>query len=315
MKKIARLRLSLRKLQKRIRNKEIVVLKTDKSGKLTVMKRKEYEKMGLENSENDQKIDRKELRTIEKRLNDQVRFWTRILNTGKNHDHMDRIMTSKICESENVAPKYFMAKDHKIEGGFRPVVSGCNSDTLGLSNTLSEVIESVCMAIESPYEVVSSEDMLARVNKCNESIREKLKADQSSKVEANENFWDEHILLGTDVKSLFPSLSAQETGLAIRKQFMKSPIKWNNIDWRLATLYIKMNESYWKNGELDRIRKYLPERKSKIGRPPSLGTENLELRFNFPYTVDYLSEELKAEVMGLAMEMAVVFFFVPQLYH
>ena len=64
-----------------------------------------------------------------------------------------------------------MYKDHKVEGEFRPVVGGCNSDTLGLNNTLSEVIESVCMAVNEPYEVISSEDMLNRIQGCNDEIR------------------------------------------------------------------------------------------------------------------------------------------------
>ena len=63
-----------------------------------------------------------------------------------------------------------MFKDHKIEGGYRPVVGGCNSDTLGLSNTLSEVVESVAKAVEKPFEVISSEDLLSRIYKCNEKI-------------------------------------------------------------------------------------------------------------------------------------------------
>ena len=63
-----------------------------------------------------------------------------------------------------------MFKNHKIEGGYRPVVGGCNSDSLGLSNTLSELVESVCMAVDQPYEVISSEDLLSRINDCNEKI-------------------------------------------------------------------------------------------------------------------------------------------------
>ena len=74
-------------------------------------------------------------------------MWTRMLNYGANHNHMDRIIALKQSESENVAPKYYMAKDHKKEGGFRPIVSGCSSDTLGLSNTLSEAVVAVCMAL------------------------------------------------------------------------------------------------------------------------------------------------------------------------
>ena len=141
------------------------------------------------------------------------------------------------------------------------MVSGCSSDSLGLFNTVSEVIEAVCMGIEEPYEVVSSEDMLARVYECNKKLakeydgqddkKEKVEKDngQSDKMDKNnsqedknkkeiKDMWTDNILLGSDVKALFPSLSAEETGKAVRKQISKSPVKWNNVDWKLLTLYI-----------------------------------------------------------------------------
>ena len=63
-----------------------------------------------------------------------------------------------------------MFKDHKAEGGFRQVVGGCSSNTLGLSNMLSEVLESVASSRRNPYEVISSEDLLARVENANDKI-------------------------------------------------------------------------------------------------------------------------------------------------
>ena len=130
-----------------------------------------------------------------------------MMNCGENHNHQDRITRSKLCSSENSAPKYYMFKDHKVKGGYRPVVGGCSSDTLGLSNTLSEIIESVANAVNEPFEVISSEDMLSRVAGCNE----KLKLAQTQRDE-NWRWTDEFILLGTDVKSLFPSLTAKNSG-------------------------------------------------------------------------------------------------------
>ena len=128
-------------------------------------------------------------------------------------------MKAKLCNSENAAPMYFMYKDHKQEGGYRPVVGGCSSDTLALSNTLSEVVESVANAKESPFEVISSEDMLSRVTECNRKL-EKMR----TKLGENWKWKEEMILLGSDVKSLFPSMSAELTGKAVRNQFEKSPI-------------------------------------------------------------------------------------------
>ena len=60
-------------------------------------------------------------------------------HVSQSDDHMERVVDSKQSESENVAPKCLLAKDHKKEGGFRPVVSRCSSESLGLSNTLSDL--------------------------------------------------------------------------------------------------------------------------------------------------------------------------------
>ena len=52
----------------------------DKSGKITVIKRSLYEKMGLERCMRDREIQRQDVMKIEKRLNDQVRMWAKLLN-------------------------------------------------------------------------------------------------------------------------------------------------------------------------------------------------------------------------------------------
>ena len=109
---------------------------------------------------------------------------------------MERILSSKIVNSESSAPKYFLYKDHKKEESWRPVVSGCSSNTLGLSNMLSDIVESLCGTIAEPYEVISSEGLLSRCEKFNEWAS------------VQEFDWRErYMLLGSDVCALFPSLS------------------------------------------------------------------------------------------------------------
>ena len=129
--------------------------------------------MGLERSKNDKEITFEELKVRQKRINDTTRYWVKILEAGKYHGHTQRILESKLSESCNVAPSYYMYKDHKAEGGYRQVVGGCSSNTLGLSNLLSEVIDAVSASIEDPYEVISAEDMLYRINEAIKSIAEK----------------------------------------------------------------------------------------------------------------------------------------------
>ena len=305
----------LTKLRKRIAEKAIVVLKTDKSGKLTVIERDKYEKLGKDKNKTDEIIDRRKLRQIESRINAQTKFWTKILNSGKDHGHQDRILQSKQSESQNCAPKYFMYKDHKVEGGWRPVVGGCNSDTLGLSNTLSELVESVCISIESPYEVISCEDMLSRISVCNERIRElresRIKGTQSWSAEKLEN-WDwrqDYILIGTDVSALFPSLSAKNTANSVKKQIWKSKIAWNNIDNKWLTLYLKLNAENLVPEDLNSVKCFLPNRLSNKGKAPSFGATKIEENYVWPQNVEYLTPAMKSKMLGIAMEQAITFFF------
>ena len=169
-------------------------------------------------------------------------------------------------------------------------MGGCSSDTLGLSNTLSEIVESVAMAVNGPYEVISSEDMLSQIQKCNQKLSElrqqksesagtkcsKDKLNQSqpnSTVDSGGLDWrNEYILLGTDVTALFPSLSASNTAKSVRRQIEKSSIVWKNIDARWLTLYLKLFESNMNTKNLKDINHLLPTRISKMGRAPSFGS-------------------------------------------
>ena len=87
--------------------------------------------------------------------------------SGDSHGHRDRIIDSKIVSSEQLASMYLMYKDHKEKRDTRPVVTGCNSNTRGFSNSVSDLLESVNKAKQDAYEVVSGEDMLARVEQYN----------------------------------------------------------------------------------------------------------------------------------------------------
>ena len=149
-----------------------MILKSDKSGRLIAMEKAEYLKMGMKQNGLDKKLTRKEVQKIEEKLNDHTRMLAKAMNMGESHDHLSRILASKISNSENTAPKYYLYKDHKKVESWRPVVSGCSSNTLGLSNLLSEMIESVANAVDNPFEVISSEDLLSRIENFNRLVAE-----------------------------------------------------------------------------------------------------------------------------------------------
>ena len=96
----------LKKLRKRLQEKEIVVLKTDKSGKLTLMNREKYLELGKKMNNGDIRIDRKELRVKERKINEHSKMWTKIVNAGEAHNHYTRIKNSQRIESELATSKY-----------------------------------------------------------------------------------------------------------------------------------------------------------------------------------------------------------------
>ena len=89
------------------------------------MRAEEYIKMGLEHTNKDVEISRRNLMEIEKEINGHAISWCKIWETGRNHKHGERIMSSKVTSSQNLALLYPLYKDHKKEPGkTRPVVTG-----------------------------------------------------------------------------------------------------------------------------------------------------------------------------------------------
>ena len=55
---------------------------------------------------------------------------------------------------------------------------------------------------------------------------------------SNWDWKEENVLIGSDVVSLFPSLSAENTAKAVKNQILKSSITWNNIDENWIRMYV-----------------------------------------------------------------------------
>ena len=176
----------LRSLLRRMRLGELIIMKTDKSGKFCIVSVEDYLKMGEVHVKKDQIIGREEMIEIEKTLNGHAMSWCKIWGTGAAHKHEERVMSSKTTRSENRASLYLMYKDHKKEPGkTRPVVTGCTSNTRGLSNSVSNFLEAVANCNTSNFESISDEDMLSKTklnNKDIENIVERWEKRRESKI-------------------------------------------------------------------------------------------------------------------------------------
>ena len=96
-----------------------------------------------------------------------------IWNTGKDHEHQDRVLHSKTSRSENKANLYLTHKDHKKEKAkTRPIGTANSSNTRAYANSVSDLLESVANCGENKFEVISSEDLLYHTKENNRRVRE-----------------------------------------------------------------------------------------------------------------------------------------------
>ena len=151
---------------------------------------------------------------------------------------------------------------------------------------------------------------MARIEEFNKEIEVKIKEDE------NYDWRDKFILLGTDVKALFPSLSAEGASKAVREQVLKSEIVWEEIDEMWLALYVHLNEGLCSN--IEDIKHLLPRRR-RGRRGPEAGMGSIECgerylyddassNWEWPEERRITTTELK-QLMGAALEIAVQFFF------
>ena len=310
----------LRKLRKRIKDGEFVVMLTDKSGKLAISDVESYIEMGSVHTSKDTEVGDETVRKIQRLYNGHTSMWLKMANVGENWDHEDRLRESCLQNTNNVPPMYLLAKDHKIrEPGqlpaTRPVVSGCSGMQLSLSNLLSDHLESLANSRENPIEVISTEDMLSRVNSYNENHT----LENVSKDDQNR----EKVLVGADCVQLFPSLKAAQSGRIVREAAIKiisqSGLEIRGLDYQELAKYVRMNMSDFEI-QARKLNKIIPVRKFNRGSMPGMSGEEAtrgyipedEERFIHP-----LREPTDAEKINLyatALECSIRFVFSENLY-
>ena len=110
-----------------------MVMKTDKSGKMSVTTREKYLEMGRVHVGEDKEVGRTKIVATDKILNEHSAAWCSIWSTGKDHEHQDRVLHSKTSRSENRANLYLSHKDHKKEQDkTRPIGTANSSNTKSL---------------------------------------------------------------------------------------------------------------------------------------------------------------------------------------
>ena len=169
-------RRGLKKLRKRIQDKEIVVLETDKSGSLCIMPLDMYMKLGEEHVKNDPKVIWEEVRSIQREIKGHLRALNLIFRSRKETQSEERVWEAKELKSTIIPVLSLLIKDHKQlnpDGSPKshPVCGASSSINGELSKWISTILDAMAASVETS-EVISSEEMLALVDELNSLLEE-----------------------------------------------------------------------------------------------------------------------------------------------
>ena len=132
----------LRSLLRRIANRDIMVVPTDKSGKLAAINWSVYCASMNRQIGADCLVGWSEVGPTQDNMNGHVSAWLKFTNTGQNWDQSQRIREGMIKHGQCVPPLYGLLKDHKPEGAwdpelgapYRPVCGACLGPNASLSD-------------------------------------------------------------------------------------------------------------------------------------------------------------------------------------
>ena len=164
----------LKSIRKRVTDGELVILPTDKSGRLAVMTRESYRVAGMLHTKKDREVGWGEIKESQKELNGHVSMVLKTFKVGYNWGHSMRIRETTMGEGLSICPMSLLFKDHKgwsSDSGTapptRPVVGGHLGVNMHLSELVSDILDPVVSNYEGGREIISTEDMLARSERMN----------------------------------------------------------------------------------------------------------------------------------------------------
>ena len=162
----ARMKAGRARLMKRIEAGEVIVTKTDKSGKLAIMPMWIYEEMGKVHTNKDREIDDHEVAKIQRDLNKHARLLLKIFGVGEGHGerNVNRMTSAFTSKAEDVPLLSLLVKDHKVvkEGALpstRPVIGISATMIARMSKLLSESPKRLADCVAGSDEMKSREHL------------------------------------------------------------------------------------------------------------------------------------------------------------
>ena len=251
---------AIKDIKKKVKDKDIVVFTTDKSGRFAVDTPENYERAVMDHTVNDAQIGKERVRQIETKINQHMKQFNKMFRVGTEHAHEKRVEMATQSTNTPAPPLYGLRKDHKVttdaERGppVRPVCGANQAPNSRLSNFVSRIINDFADEAEMETECRSSEEMRAAFERYNDEDPEKKK---------------KCTVMSMDVKALYPSMEWDEIITAVRELIENSEEEIKNADYEEIGKYLAVTmtrEEIVKEG----LSHVVPERKIETGREISV---------------------------------------------
>ena len=246
----------VKEIKENIKEGNIVVFSTDKSGRFSVDTPSNYEDAITQHTRNDQEIDGDRVKQIENHVNLHMRQLNRIFKVGAAVGHEERVTGATMSTNIPPPPLYGLRKDHKSTADekkgppVRPVCGANQAPNSRLSHFLIKIINDYADSVNIQTECRSSEEMRASFEQYNE---------------LDPNTRKQCCIISMDVKALYPSMEWKEIITSVREMIESSEIEEENINWTELGKYLAVTMS--KDEITDEgLRHVIPRRKEETNR-------------------------------------------------
>ena len=253
-------------LIRREKNEELVLVASDKSGKLIPMSPELYRQSMEPHIRGDSVHSREDVLKAEKQFNGASRQIQRAFKFGKTWGHEDRFVTAGKAENNEVPDLNQLVKDHKPTLQTRPV---CRAQVTQAPN--GPIAELLCEILnpfveeadkESRTEVKSQEELCSEMNKVNARIREEGLRRGPFQTEGN-------LVVGSkDVEAHYPNIDIDLAASEVKREIEESDLEVN-VDTSEVALFLACSMTV-EEIEEEGLTELVHKRRFKNGARPGL---------------------------------------------
>ena len=257
--------IGIKAIKERVREKEWVIMPSDKSGRLTANLQDNYLERLAPHMEGDKIVSQGDLHGIEREMNAHSVQFGRFLRLGErwnaNGKHWTRIKSALRTKNCLIPPLYGLPKDHKtvpveerhLGPPLRPV-AGCTESANGaLSHMLTEILTEVGdRADVQKFNCLSTEEAMEALTTLNTTV-------------AN---MDRPVILSMDVVAMYPSFDRDEVAWVVASEFLMSDLEVEvdseELGLYLAIIYQQRRQELEDRGLDDVVQKRRHPRAKRI---------------------------------------------------